>query len=107
MNKTPRTIQDLAHVFWMGGSPCSGKSSITELLSERTKLQYYSCDDAFTEHGKRVTALKQPAFHEVLHMTWDEIWMRPVEVQSRHFGTGWTGTSPLPGGSPGVRPGWG
>jgi hypothetical protein len=82
MNKMPRTIrQDLAHVFWMGGSPCSGKSSIAELLSERTRLQYYQCDNAFTEHGKRVTAVKQPAFHQVLHMTWDEIWMRPVEVQ--------------------------
>jgi len=84
MNKMPRTIrQDLAHVFWMGGSPCSGKSSIAELLSERTKLQYYPCNNAFAEHGKRVTAVKQPAFHRVLHMTWDEIWMRPVEVQLR------------------------
>jgi len=73
--------QDLAHVFWMGGSPCSGKSSIAKLLSDRYELQVYNCDDAFYEHGKRVTPLGQPAFHQVLNMTWDEIWMRPVGVQ--------------------------
>ena len=65
----------------MGGSPCSGKSSIAKLLSDRYELQVYNCDDAFYEHGKRVTPLRQPAFHQVLNMTWDEIWMRPVKVQ--------------------------
>ena len=81
MNKMPRTIQDLAHVFWMGGSPCSGKSSIAELLSRRHELQYYQCDGAFAEHGRRVSALGQPTFHKLLSMTWDEIWTRPVDLQ--------------------------
>ena len=78
---TPTIRQNLAHVFWMGGSPCSGKSSIAELLSRRHELQYYQCDGAFAEHGRRVSALGQPTFHKLLSMTWDEIWTRPVDLQ--------------------------
>ena len=80
MNKTPH---NLAPMFWMGGSPCSGKSSIAELLSGRHELQYYQCDGAFAEHGRRVSALGQPTFHKLLSMTWDEIWTRPVDIQLR------------------------
>ena len=80
---TPTIRQNLAHVFWMGGSPCSGKSSIAELLSRRHELQYYQCDGAFAEHGRRVSALGQPTFHKLLSMTWDEIWTRPVDLQLR------------------------
>ena len=80
----PPTIrQNLAHIFWMGGSPCSGKSSIAELLLRRHELQYYQCDGAFAEHGRRVSALGQPTFHKLLTMTWDEIWTRPVDLQIR------------------------
>ena len=80
---TPTLRQNLAHIFWMGGSPCSGKSSIAELLSRRHELQYYQCDGAFAEHGRRVSALGQPTFHKLLSMTWDEIWTRPVDLQLR------------------------
>jgi len=73
--------QELSHVFWMGGSPCSGKSSIAELLSGRHGLRYYQCDSAFDEHSRRVTALGQPTFHKLLGMTWDEIWTRSVDIQ--------------------------
>jgi hypothetical protein len=67
----------------MGGSPCSGKSSIAKILSGRRELQYYQCDGAFDEHGRRVSALGQPTFHKLLNMTWDEIWTRPVDIQLR------------------------
>jgi hypothetical protein len=70
----------LSHVYWIGGSPCAGKSTIVELLSETHPFQGYNCDQAFERHSKQVTPEKQPTFHKVLHMTWDEIWMRPVDV---------------------------
>jgi len=72
---------DLAHVFWVGGSPCSGKSSITEMLAEKHGLRIYKCDEAFWEHAKRVDPVAHPTFHRLTHMAWDEIWMRPVAVQ--------------------------
>ncbi|MBN1976681.1 MAG: hypothetical protein JW918_04690 [Anaerolineae bacterium] len=76
-----RAADGLAHVLWMGGSPCSGKSSIAEMLAEKYGLRVYRCDDAFWEHAKRVDPVAHPTFHRLTHMAWDEIWMRPVAVQ--------------------------
>jgi 2-phosphoglycerate kinase len=76
-----RGANGLAHVFWMGGSPCSGKSSIAEMLAKKHGLQVYKCDDAFWEYAKRVNPVKHPTFYRLTRMMWDEIWMRPVAVQ--------------------------
>jgi 2-phosphoglycerate kinase len=76
-----RAAGELAHVLWLGGSPCSGKSSIAGILAGEYGLHVYKCDDAFWEHAKRVDPVKQPIFHRLTQMTWDEIWMRPVAVQ--------------------------
>lgn len=73
--------KELAHVFWVGGSPCSGKSSITQILADEHGLNVYRCDDAYWEHAKRVAPVEQPTFHRLAQMAWDEVWMRPVEVQ--------------------------
>jgi hypothetical protein len=70
----------LSHVYWIGGSPCSGKSSIVEWLSERYAFQSYRIDDAFEAHTARATADAQPHLYRVARMSWDEIWGRPVEV---------------------------
>ena len=71
----------LAHALWMGGSPCSGKSSIAEILAKRHGLHVYKCDDAFWKHAKCVDPVKHPTFHRMTRMTWDELWMRPAAVQ--------------------------
>ncbi len=39
-------------VYWLGGSPCSGKSSIATALVEQFGLHYYKCDDHFDHHLK-------------------------------------------------------
>jgi hypothetical protein len=80
-SQRPDSLREaLSHVYWIGGSPCAGKSTIVELLSEPHPFYGYNCDQAFERHGERVTPEKQPTFHKVLHMTWDEIWMRPVDL---------------------------
>ena len=38
---------NLDHVTWIGGSPCSGKSTIAALLADRHGLRRYDCDAAF------------------------------------------------------------
>jgi 2-phosphoglycerate kinase len=76
-----KCASELAHVLWMGGSPCSGKSSIAGMLAEKHGLRIYKCDDAFWEHARRVDPVAHPTFYRLTRMTWDEIWMRPVEVQ--------------------------
>lgn len=85
--------QKLAHVYWIGGSPCSGKSSIVDLLAASTKTStklshhsadVYHCDDYFDKHLKQTTAAEQPAFYRVRNMSWDDLWMRPVAEQVEH-----------------------
>ena len=70
----------LGHVYWIGGSPCSGKSSIVERLIQRYTCQPYNCDDAFARHAEKITPEAQPTFFKVTHTTWEELWMQPVDV---------------------------
>lgn len=73
--------QSPANVCWIGGSPCSGKSSIAAMLSAQFHLNYYKCDDHADAHGKRANADQHPVLSQLLRMTWEDIWMRPVAEQ--------------------------
>jgi hypothetical protein len=71
----------LAHVYWIGGSPCSGKSSIASWLADRIPLRTYRCDDPMWAHMERATPEAQPHMHRQATRSWEETWMRPVDVQ--------------------------
>ncbi|MBV9790852.1 MAG: hypothetical protein JOZ51_21840 [Chloroflexi bacterium] len=73
--------RQLAHVRWIGGAPCAGKSSIVTLLAERYELAVYRCDEHFAAHTQRVEPSRQPTLHQISAMSWDEIWMQPVATQ--------------------------
>ncbi len=66
----------------MGGSPCSGKTSIAMSLIERYGMTYYDCDQALYRHNEQVTPEKQPVFYRVMRLPPEELWMRPVEQQT-------------------------
>lgn len=70
---------NLGHVFWLGGSPCAGKSSISEILVGRFDLRLYRVDEAFEEHARRFDSSRQPALTKWLASSWDERWTGPVE----------------------------
>lgn len=36
--------KDYSHVYWIGGSPCSGKSTIAEMITKDYGYTYYQCD---------------------------------------------------------------
>jgi 2-phosphoglycerate kinase len=77
-----RALQrELARVYWIGGSPCSGKSSIASTLAEMYGFTLYRTDDAYVRHEKMVTPQCQPIFYKLTHYTSEELWMRPVEQQ--------------------------
>jgi hypothetical protein len=71
----------VSHVLWMGGAPCAGKSSMADLLAARYGWRVYRCDDAYQAHTERATPDEQPTLYRAARMSWDEIWMRPVDVQ--------------------------
>lgn len=68
-------------LYWIGGSPCSGKSSIADRLAERYGLGVYRCDDAFHEHLGRFEPGRHPVAARLMRASCDELWMRPVPRQ--------------------------
>lgn len=79
MEITAALKKQLNTVFWIGGSPCSGKSSITQALAESYSCRAYRCDDAYEAHLESARPETQPLMSQVAAMTWDDIWMHSAE----------------------------
>ena len=69
------------HVYWIGGSPCAGKSTVAQALADRYNLHYYPCDAWFAEHQRRADAMHQPTLQHLATLSCDEIWLPPVAEQ--------------------------
>ena len=67
------------NVFWLGGSPCSGKTSISHILAGRFDLDLYHVDEAFETHAQRLDPVHQPALTKWCGSTWNQRWMQPVD----------------------------
>ena len=67
----------LSQVFWLGGSVCSGKTTISEMLATTYGLRVYHCDRHEAAHAER----SQPDRHQTLAasnaLTMDERWLLP------------------------------
>lgn len=72
---------NMKNIYWIGGSPCSGKSTISKMIVEKYGFNLYRCDDYLESHLEIGVTRKFPVMSKVSHMTWDEIWMRPIDVQ--------------------------
>ncbi len=71
------------NVYYIGGSPCSGKSTIAGLLSEKYGLAYFKVDDHLEQYMALGAADGKPCCKAAQKMTADEIWMRPPALQCR------------------------
>ncbi len=71
----------LDHVYWIGGSPCSGKSSIAAALAAEFWFTTFNCDDAWYRHAEIADPERHPVIHRLGRATCDELWIRPVDVQ--------------------------
>ncbi len=77
----PEIQRFFSQAYILGGSPCSGKSTIAERLSHQFNLQYYKVDDYEKEHANRCRSESHPVMYKYSKMSWNEIWMRPVSLQ--------------------------
>ena len=75
MNEAIHSGQQLGPVLWIGGTPCSGKTSIADLLAETYQLQVYHCDEAFETHKLQMSATRK-----LMTISWDELWMQPLDM---------------------------
>lgn len=69
--------------YVLGGSPCSGKSTIAEMLVAEFNFHYCKADDHDQEHMRRADPERQPITYKLSQMTWDGIWSPPAEKQCR------------------------
>jgi hypothetical protein len=73
----------LAHVRWLGGSVCAGKTSISQVLATRFGLEVYHCDRLEREHLARAQPGRQPAMTSGAALSMDECWVfRSPEVMA-------------------------
>ncbi|MCU0519513.1 MAG: hypothetical protein MUF84_02310 [Anaerolineae bacterium] len=71
---------DLGAVAWLGGSPCSGKSSVAGRLAERGDVRIYHVDEAFGDFVRRVTPDRHPVTSKWTTTPWNDLWMQPTDV---------------------------
>jgi hypothetical protein len=67
-------------IRWLGGSPCSGKSTALNTFSLRG-LATYACDDRFDEHADAGVSDGRPTFAKVTAMPTCARLAQPVDVQ--------------------------
>lgn len=70
-------------IFYLGGSPCSGKSSVAEQLAARFGLNHVRLDDQLFEHIQAASTVIQPTLASLRSASCDEIWMIPPIEQAR------------------------
>lgn len=71
------------NIYYIGGSPCSGKSTIASLLSEQYGLAYFKVDDHLERYMALAAADGKPCCLAAQKMTPEEIWMRDPGLQCR------------------------
>jgi 2-phosphoglycerate kinase len=65
-----------ATVYWLGGAPCAGKSSIVELLRRRYPgLRTYAVDAEL--RIDQLSPSEQPTLYKWTHTPWQALWEQP------------------------------
>lgn len=68
-------------VYFIGGSPCSGKSTIAAALAEQYGLHYFKVDDHLDRYMKLGAEDGKASCLRVAAMLPEQIWMREPQVQ--------------------------
>ena len=67
--------------YSIGGSTCSGKSTIAQMLIDKYAWNSYKADDFLPQHLEKSSSEIHPTLHKLSKLTWNEIWMRPLHEQ--------------------------
>jgi 2-phosphoglycerate kinase len=84
----------LDEIYWLGGSPCSGKSSVARILADTRGLNSYKCDDHMDTHIQAGAQKGLPVCSTLREKNHEYVFMRshrenvqlPFDVYSEEFG---------------------
>jgi len=68
-------------IYYIGGSPCSGKSTTAEILSKRYGLYYFKVDDYLDGYMEQGAAKGYEICKKQTEFSSDQIWMRDPKIQ--------------------------
>lgn len=68
-------------IYYIGGSPCCGKSTIAEMIVEKYGFRYFKVDDFLDMYIAKGAKSGKPLLSKYAGMTLDEIWLRDPAVQ--------------------------
>ncbi len=71
----------LLNVYYIGGSPCSGKSTIAEALAKKYDMTYIKIDDFLDAHIAKGAEKGYEICLKQTQMNPEQIWMRKPELQ--------------------------
>lgn len=69
-------------VFYIGGSPCSGKSTIAGMLTTHYGLASYKLDDDLFAFMEKAARAGKPHSAADLALDFEQTWMRPPQLQA-------------------------
>lgn len=71
----------MRRVLLIGGSPCAGKSTVSELICKKFNFQYIKVDDYMDKHIKEANEIDHPKISLWKTTPWHELFSREVETQ--------------------------
>ena len=71
------------HIYFIGGSPCSGKSTVAEYISKKYDMYYFKVDDFLEQYTEIGYAKNYPICKKQYELSPDAVWLRNPEVQCK------------------------
>lgn len=79
-------MEQLQHIYWIGGGSAAGKSTIARSIAAEHGLRVYSTDDVMADHARRSSDEECPLLHQFMAMDLDERWVnRTPQVMFETF----------------------
>ena len=71
----------MTEIYYIGGSPCAGKSTVAEMLSKKYSLYYFKADDFLETYMKAGASQGDPICKKNAELDAEQIWMRDPGIQ--------------------------
>jgi 2-phosphoglycerate kinase len=72
----------MSKIYLIGGSPCSGKSTVAEIIAKKYGFHYFKVDDYLNKYMEKGKEKGKPFATKALRMSPDEIWLRNPDEQT-------------------------